>query len=465
LNATAARGIGGDAVQVAQARRLRGRLRVPPDKSISHRALMLAAVAEGESRLFDVSAARDPQATADCLAALGIELTRSGATEDRVDLVVRSPGWSAWRAPAGPLDCANSGTTMRLLAGLLAGSALTAPVRLDGDDSLRGRPMGRVVEPLQAMGADIQALGASGRPPLEVGGRHPLHAIDWPTPVPSAQVKSAILLAGLGAEGRTTVRESVATRDHTERMLRARGVEVIGALDGETGRWRVSLQGGQRVAPVEERVPGDISAAAFWLVVGAAHPDAELELSGVGINPTRRAVIELLRRMGARIDERPGGHARGAAGSGAQGEAIADLTVRSSPLEGIEIAPDEVARAIDEVPVLCLAAACGRGTTHIRGAGELRHKESDRLTAVAAGLGALGARIRVTGDDLTIEGQRERLGCGLEGAEVASLGDHRLAMTFAMAGLIAAGRTRLDGAETAAVSYPGFWRDVEGVRA
>ncbi|MGH2466199.1 MAG: 3-phosphoshikimate 1-carboxyvinyltransferase [Candidatus Limnocylindrales bacterium] len=467
-----------DVAHVPQARRLRGRLPVPPDKSISHRALFLAAIADGRSQVLGASGGADPLTTAACLAALGVELERTGGSGAWLDWSVRSPGWGGWRAPGGPLDCANSGTTMRLLTGLLCGSGIPSVVRLDGDASLRARPMARIVEPLVAMGAEVRALGGGSRPPLAVAGGRPLRAVDWSPPVPSAQVKSAVLLAGLAAQGRTVVRESVATRDHTERMLRARGVIVTSTADEASGGWSVAVDGGQPVRPLDTRVPGDVSAAAFWLVAGAAHPDAELELTGVGVNPTRRAVIDLLRAMGARIEERAptadgggtsgvraGGGATAEGGGSVGGEPVADLIVRSSPLEAIDIGPAEVARAIDEIPILCLAAACALGTTRIRGAGELRHKESDRLSAIVAGLRALGAQVRLDADDLTIEGGRDRLGCGLEGVEVASLGDHRLAMTFAVAGLIATGRTSVGEAGAAAISYPGFFIDLEGVRA
>jgi 3-phosphoshikimate 1-carboxyvinyltransferase len=282
--------------------------------------------------------------------------------------------------------------------------------------------------------------------------------------VPSAQVKSAILLAGLRADGRTTVREAVATRDHTERMLRARGVAVE-REDAPDGRVAWTVQGGISVQTVDERVPGDISAAAFWLVAGAAHPDAELTLRGVGVNPTRRAVIDILRAMGAQIDERPIGVA-GPSSDSTQltdhgiGEPVADLVVRSSTLRAIDLGPADVAAAIDEIPVLCLAATAAAGTTVIRGAGELRHKESDRIAGVADGLRAMGATISVEGDDLRIEG-----GATLRGATADSLDDHRLAMTFAVAGLLASGDTLVERPASAAISYPSFLDDLERVRA
>jgi 3-phosphoshikimate 1-carboxyvinyltransferase len=288
-----------------------------------------------------------------------------------------------------------------------------------------------------------------------VVGRTPLRAIDVATSVPSAQVKSAILLAGLRADGRTTVRETVATRDHTERMLRARGVPVERS-DAPDGSVAWTIQGGVAVDAVTERVPGDVSAAAFWLVAGAIHPDAELVLHDVGVNPTRRAVIDILRSMGAEIEE----HRHGGIPDDGVGEPIADLLVRSSSLHAIELGPADVAAAIDEIPVLCLAATAATGRTVIRGAGELRHKESDRIAGTATGLRALGAHIEIDGDDLSIDGPT-----ALGGAETDSLDDHRLAMTFAIAGLVATGQTTIGRPGSAAVSYPGFFDDLERVRA
>jgi 3-phosphoshikimate 1-carboxyvinyltransferase len=441
-----------DVAVIRPAARLRGELRLPGDKSVSHRALILATLAAGESRIEGAGDGADVRSTAGIMERLGARVERVREHGATVDYRVGSPGVDGLTEPDGVLDCGNSGTSLRLVAGVLAGQPFTCV--LDGDASLRRRPVARIIEPLRSMGAVFHARRNDSLPPLTVVGRTPLRAVDVTTPVPSAQVKSAILLAGLRADGRTTVREAVATRDHTERMLRARGVPVE-REDGAAGvAW--SLEGGTTVLAVDERVPGDVSAAAFWLVAGALHPDAELTIRGVGVNPTRRAIIDLLRAMGASIDERP--HRTG--GDDAIGEPIADLTVRSSELRGIDLGPADVAAAIDEIPVLCLAAALARGTTTIRGAGELRHKESDRIAGIAAGLTALGATVDVDGDDLTIDGRPS-----LRGADTDSLDDHRLAMTFAVAGLIADGRTTVGRPSSAAISYPGFFHDLERVRA
>jgi 3-phosphoshikimate 1-carboxyvinyltransferase len=441
---------------VRTARRLRGELTLPGDKSISHRALMLAALAEGESRIEGAGDGADVRSTAGIVAALGASVERSGGDERTADYRVTSPGADGLRQPAAVLDCGNSGTSLRLFAGLLAGLPLTAT--LDGDESLRRRPVARIIEPLRSMGAELHARRDDSLPPVTVVGHTPLRAVDVEPRVPSAQVKSAILLAGLRADGATSVRESVATRDHTERMLRARGIGVR-TEPRENGGVTVTVEGGGRVQAIDGRVPGDVSAAAFWLVGAAIHPDAELTLRGVGVNPTRRAVIDILRAMGADIDERPidGGP------SGVDdrvGEPIADLTVRSSRLRGIDLGPGDVAAAIDEIPVFCLAAAAADGPTRIRGAGELRHKESDRIAGIAAGLAALGARVDVDGGDLTIHG-----GARLTGAATDSLDDHRLAMTFAIAGLVAGGDTLVRRPASASISYPGFFAELERVRA
>ncbi len=452
-----------DRLRVEPASRLRGELSLPGDKSVSHRALLLSALAEGESHVTAAGDGQDVRTSAAIVARLGVSVERVGGDGQTVDYRLVSPGADGLTEPDDVLDCANSGTSLRLLAGLLCGLPFYSV--LNGDGSLRRRPVARIIEPLRSMGAVIHARRNDSLPPLTVVGRTPLRAVDVTTPVPSAQVKSAILLAGLRADGRTTVRESVATRDHTERMLRARGIDVR-REDGPVGQVVVSLEGGGRVQAVDERVPGDVSAAAFWLVAGAAHPDAELTLRNVGVNPTRRAIIDLLRRMGAQIEERrvdadqTGADSATAATRDGVGEPLADLTVRSSRLEAIEVSPAEVATAIDEIPILCLAATQAHGTTVIRGAGELRHKESDRIAGIAAGLAALGASVEVHGDDIHVRGPMR-----LHGGETDSLDDHRLAMTFAIAGLLAGGATTVGHPASAAISYPGFYADLERVRA
>jgi len=434
------------------AARLAGELRLPGDKSISHRALMLALLANGESQIGGAGDGADVRSTAAIVAALGGRIERRPAEAGNVDYTVTATGGAGLRRPSGVLDCGNSGTSLRLFAGIVAGHPIEAI--LDGDASLRQRPMGRIIEPLAAMGAGIEGA-RDGRPPLVVAGRRRLQPIDWQTPVPSAQVKSAILLAALAATGTTRVRESVATRDHTERMLRARGVAVR-TTPTDDGAAIVELDGPASLGTVDQRVPGDPSAAAFWLVAGALHADADLVVRHVGVNPTRRSAVDFLSRMGAAIDEQPVGDAA----APDLGEPVADLRVRSSDLRAIQLMPGDTAAAIDEIPVLCLAATRARGRSVIRGAGELRHKESDRIAGIVDGLRAMGARIDVDGDDIVIDGPVE-----LRGAAVDSLGDHRLAMTFAIAGLIAQGRTVIRGADSASISYPTFFADLERIRS
>jgi 3-phosphoshikimate 1-carboxyvinyltransferase len=448
---------------VSRTARLRGEPRLPGDKSISHRALLLAALAEGECTISGAGDGRDVRATAAILAALGARVERLNADGLNVDYKVTSPGAEGLHEPDRVLDCRNSGTSLRLCSGVLASLPFFSV--LDGDASLRTRPVARIIEPLRSMGAALYARRSDSLPPLVVIGSRRLRAIDFTTRVPSAQVKSAILLAGLRAEGQTTVREAVATRDHTERMLRSRGIEVRREPAASSGGGPVAwtLEGGARLRTLDERVPADPSAAAFWLVAGAIHPDAELTLRSVGVNPTRRAAIDFLLRMGASIDEVPAGEVpagEAPAGEAPAGEPLADLTVRSSELHAIDLGAEEVASAIDEIPILCLAATQAQGKTLIRGAGELRHKESDRIAGIVAGLTALGARIDSEGDDIVIDGPTPLIGAATE-----TLDDHRLAMTFAVAGLIASGTTTIDLAESAAVSYPSFFLELERLTA
>jgi 3-phosphoshikimate 1-carboxyvinyltransferase len=411
---------------VRRARKLDGAIRVPGDKSISHRALILGSIASGRSRLGGLSPGADVQSTRRCMQALGAEL--DGAILD-------GRGLQGLRKAGGPLDCGNSGTTMRLLAGLLAGQEFES--ELIGDESLSRRPMDRVVTPLHEMGA------RASWPPLRVGGQAPLHGFDHTMDKPSAQVKSAILLAGLLAEGATSVVEPVKTRDHTELMLKAMGVAVD--FDG----LRVKVETATRLEPLDLDIPGDISAAAFWLVAAGLMPGSRVVLEGVGVNPTRTAFIDLL--LGA------GFHVKFSRPRFAGGEPVADLEVTSATaLRSIQVNGDKAAEMIDELPVLAVAATQFPGQTVISGAADLRVKESNRIEAMEEGLVAMGADVTATDDGWVINGPRY-----LEGARVSSHGDHRVAMALAVAGLIADGRTEIDGAECVEISYPDFFDHLE----
>ena len=446
-------------LRVDPAAQLRGELRLPGDKSISHRAILFAALAHGETLVAGAGDGHDVRSTAGIVRALGATCDRLPTEADD------APGTARWRIVSagrhglsarrdGALDCGNSGTSARLGAGLVAGVAGTH--LLDGDGSLRRRPMTRVLEPLRAMG--IEASGADGErgetAPMRIVGGTP-HGTEWRPATPSAQVKSCVLIAGLAARGTTTYIETVATRDHSERMLAARGAKISRERRPD-GAWATSIAGdaeGSRslTAIPHVRVPGDPSSAAFWLVAASLHPDADLTIRGVSLNPTRRHVIDLLRRMGASIDETP----RPDDGSG---EPIGDLRVRSADLNGIEISANDVALAIDEMPILSLAATMARGGSRIVGAGELRAKESDRIAGIADGLTQLGLTVRVDGDDLHFRGGERP-----NGGRPEVRGDHRLAMTFAIAALVGDAPVDIDDAEAAAVSYPTFFHDARRV--
>lgn len=408
---------------------LRGTVRPPGDKSVSHRAAILGALAEGASRITGFSPSEDCARTVEALAQMGVQIRRH---EDV--LVVRGPG-PAWGEPARVLDLGNSGTTMRLLAGVLAG--MPGFRVLDGDDSLRRRPMGRVVHPLREMGACLDGRQDGNLAPLAVRGAR-LVGKEFTLAVASAQVKSCLLLAGLLAEGETWVQEPLPTRDHTERLLPLAGIGVA------TRGGAVGVRGPARPRPFELQVPGDPSAAAFWVVAASVVPGSEVVLRGVGLNPGRAGFLRVLSRMGASVRVTPG------AGTGP--EPVGDLEVRGSALRGTEIEPHEIPGLIDELPVLAVAACAARGITRVCGAGELRVKESDRIAGVVRGLSALGARIAETPDGWVIEGPSP-----LHGGRVSSLGDHRLAMAWAVAALGASGPVELEGAEAVAVSYPDFF--------
>ena len=415
---------------IAPGGRLRGTISVPGDKSISHRSVIFAAIAEGDSAISGFLEGEDTLATAAAFRAMGVSM--QGPRDGR--LSVRGVGLRGLRAPAASLDLGNSGTAMRLLPGLLAGQAFD--VRLHGDVSLNRRPMARIITPLAAMGARIEAADG-GTPPLTIhAGQRPLTAIDYRLPVASAQVKSCLLLAGLYADGVTRIHEPAPSRDHTERMLAAFGYAVERADDV------VSIEGGVRLTGTTVEVPGDISSAAFFLVGASIAPGSDLRIEGVGMNPTRVGVIEVLRAMGARIDidnERSAG-----------AEPIADLRVRAAPLHGVDIPPRLVPLAIDEFPALFVAAACADGETILGGARELRVKESDRIASMAEGLTALGAVAEPRDDGMRIRGGL------LGGGRVESHGDHRIAMALAMAGLRASRPVVIADCANVATSFPGF---------
>jgi len=412
---------------VRPGRPLCGTVRVPGDKSLAHRALILSALAEGVSSLREVPDSEDVLATQNCLERLGVSIRRRGGAVE-----VRGRGLRGLRPPSRSLDAGNSGTTARLLLGLLAGQPFAA--RLTGDASLRRRPMGRLAEPLRSMGARIRLLGGD-RLPARIQGAD-LRAVAWASPVPSAQLKSAVLLAGLLARGRTTVTEPQPSRDHTERLLPFFGVRIA-----RRGR-SAAVTGPARLRAVRWRLPADASSAAFWVAAATLVPGSRLRLPRVGANPGRTGFLRVLRRMGARISC-----------SAAKGrpEPVWDILVESADLTAATTSAKEAPGLIDEVPLLALVASQAKGTSLFRGLAELRHKESDRLSATVRLLRLFGARARLEGDSLVVSGPTR-----LRGARFDPKGDHRLAMTAAVAGLIAQGRTTVTGAESIAISYPGF---------
>lgn len=411
-----------------------GQVRVPGDKSISHRALLFNALADGPSLISGFLPAGDCLATISCLHALGVEVEIDGPTS----LTVHGRGLHRLCAPSGPLDCVRSGTTMRLLTGILAGQRFEST--LTGDEQLLCRPMRRVVEPLRQMNAKIETI--DGHAPITIQGRQ-LHGYDQALSVASAQVKGALLLAGLYADGPTTVRQSGPSRDHTERMLAAMGAEI------ETTGSSVTVHPIAGLRPCSVDVPGDISAAAFLLVAATLVPGSEVTITRVGINPTRTGLLEVLQEMGVQIaiEER----AEAGEHVGKDGEPMADVTVHSSELHGVEVSGDRVVRMIDEFPVFAVVATQAHGTTIVRDAAELRVKESDRIAAVVTQLRALGARIEERSDGFVVEGPTR-----LRGGTVDSHGDHRLAMALAVAGLIAHGEVVIERAECISDSFPGF---------
>jgi len=430
-------------VLVYPAPRVRGTVRPPGDKGISHRYALLAAIAQGPSTIRGYSTGGDCASTIACLRALGVDIRQTGEDAGGLQITVAGRGIRGLQAPSAILDAGNSGSTMRMLAGILAAQPFTTS--LTGDESLQRRPMRRVIVPLERMGARIGS--SDGRPPLVIDGSASLAAIDFQPEVPSAQVKSAVLLAGLHASGTTSVTEPLATRDHTERALAAFGVSVQRA--GTT----VSIAGGQQLAGVDAEVPGDISSAAFWMAAAASLPGSEIVISGVGLNPTRTGIVDVLRRMGADIDVEEAGRGE------AEGEPMGRIVVRHGGARATVISPEEVPGVIDELPVLAALATHG-GELSVSGAQELRVKESDRISSLADGLRRMGADIDEQPDGFHVRGSRR-----LTGGEVDALNDHRLAMAFAVAALGASGPTTIRDAGAAAVSYPEFFSVLESLRA
>ena len=428
--------------RVAPAGHVDGVVNVPGDKSISHRALILGALARGRTYIGNASPAADVLATAASLRACGVWVRDFPPARYALD----GNGVGRFSAPDTVLDCANSGTTMRLLAGVLAGNDFEAI--LDGDESLRRRPMLRVGDPLRAMGADVEA-SPDGTPPLRVHGRQVLNGVTWRSPVASAQVKSAILLAALSGDGPTTVIEPLPTRDHTERMLRMCGVGVDS--DGPV----VTVHPGP-VEPFGLRVPGDLSSAAFFLALAASRPGWRVRCPGVGLNPGRTGILTVLEAMDAQVLVDEGAPAGGV-------EPMGDVEVRGTRLHGITIAGELTVRCIDELPIIAVLASQADGDTEIRDAGELRNKESDRIAMLETGLRLLGIMCESTADSLTVHGPVR-----LRAAHLDAAGDHRLAMAWAIAAALVpagAGASVIDGADAAAVSYPGFFPDLAALIA
>jgi 3-phosphoshikimate 1-carboxyvinyltransferase len=421
--------------------KLEGEVLLPGDKSISHRAVILNSLAKGKAEIDNFAPGRDCLATVGCLRALGVKINKKGSL-DSPTLLISGTGEDGLKEASNVLNAQDSATTMRLLGGLLASQSFLSVIT--GDVSLRSRPMRRLIEPMRLMGAEIRGRGRDSFAPLVIVGKK-LHGIDFTLPIPSAQIKSAILLAGLFAHGNTILHQTIPSRDHTERMLNQMGAGL------ESQGKSISLLPLDRpLVSVNLRIPGDISSAAYFLIAGAIHPNARIVVRDSGINPTRTGIIEILLAMGARLKIT---NKRSEAG-----EPLADIVVESSELKGIEVGGDIIPRLIDEIPVLAVAGCVAKGKTVIRDAGELRVKESDRIATVASELSRLGAKIETLPDGMVIYGGRP-----LSGTAVNSHFDHRLAMSLAVAGLIARGETTIKHAQAARVSYPAFWQTLDQI--
>jgi 3-phosphoshikimate 1-carboxyvinyltransferase len=424
--------------RISPPKQLVGEITLPGDKSISHRALILNSLALGNSKTSNLSLGRDCFSTINCLKALGVTFTKQGGRTPSI--LIQGVGSAGLAEAKNVLNAGNSATTMRLLSGVLATQPFLSI--FTGDTSLRSRPMKRLIEPLRLMGAEIHGRGNDSFAPLVIKGKK-LHGVTYTLPVPSAQIKSAILLAGLFAQGDTTVKQLELSRDHTERLLKQMGAKL------ESDNAHVSVAPLRtHLTPVDLHIPGDISSAAYWLVAGAIHPNAKVKITGCGVNPTRTGIIDALLAMGANLKiekQRLEGN-----------EPVADLYVESSQLKAIEISGDTIPRLIDEIPLLAVAACIAKGNTIISGAGELRAKESDRIKTTSQELSRLGANIEELSDGMIIHGGRLLLG-----AEVRSHLDHRLAMSLAIAGLVAKGSTLIHNSHVAEISYPDFWEGLE----
>lgn len=416
-------------VLIGRAKALQGVARVPGDKSIAHRALICGALANGWTRITGVPRNADVSATIRALGGLGVQIQRN---DDAV--IVNGSGREAWNVAGATIDCANSGTTMRVLMGVLA--AMPGPVRLVGDASLSRRPMRRLADPLQRMGARM-SLSEGGVAPLEISGSAKLNAIDYELALPSAQLKTALLFAGLAAEGRTRLRGRVDSRDHTERMLPRFGASIEVSAD------EIAIDGGQQLHGIFLEIPGDPSSAAFWIAAALITPDSEIELRDVSLNATRSGFIDVLQRMGARVQTQLRRR---------EPEPVGTIHVRSSDLRALVLEERDVPSLIDELPLLAVLATQAEGVTVVRGARELRVKESDRIDAIAAVLRAMGAQVETFDDGFAIAGPQS-----LHGALVDPCGDHRIAMAAAIAALNARGQTQIRDAQCVGVSYPGFF--------
>ncbi|MBQ7506729.1 MAG: 3-phosphoshikimate 1-carboxyvinyltransferase [Lachnospiraceae bacterium] len=422
-------------MEIKPASSMQGELTVPGDKSISHRAVMLGAIAEGKTHVTGFLPGADCLSTIDSFRKLGIEIEHEGTT-----VTVKGKGLDGLRAPTSVLNVGNSGTTMRLLSGILSGQSFQAV--LDGDASIRKRPMKRIITPLSAMGAEIFGHDGTECAPLSITGSR-LHGISYASPVASAQVKSCILLAGLYADGETTVTEPALSRDHTERMLSACGAVL--KVDGLS----VTVQPRPRLIAQNVVVPGDISSAAYFIAAALLVPGSEVRIKNVGINPTRDGILKVAAAMGAEIEYQNRREA--------SGEPVADLLVRTAPLHGTRIAGDLIPTLIDELPVIAVMAACAEGETEIRDAAELKVKETDRIATVVQNLQAVGIEAEPLADGMVIRGGRIR------GGEIEAFGDHRIAMAFAVAGLASKEGVKIKGAEAVSVSYPSFFADLAGL--